>query len=213
MHELDGYTIHGSSRDIENEPMFFGFDLATANEFAGPLTRQFLDYIPVGWGDDVILDSRSHMLKPGWYPAIPGWHLDNVPRGEDGQPQLCECEAVHICCIVESATDPTGSLTEFVEHHCTPYLPDTLRDEDKARGYQSLWHLHNNLIEQADPPTMTVRSGRPVQFGCADYHRAMPAKYSGWRWFIRASHRSGRKVENKLRQQTQVYLTAPKAGW
>lgn len=30
-------------------------------------------------------DVKVHMLMPGQYPCIPGWHVDMVPRGADGK--------------------------------------------------------------------------------------------------------------------------------
>jgi len=33
--------------------------------------------------NDYIIDVKVHMLMPGQYPCIPGWHLDMVPRDKD----------------------------------------------------------------------------------------------------------------------------------
>ncbi len=37
---------------------------------------------------DYSWDIKVHMLMPGHYPCIPGWHVDNVPRGTDGRQQF-----------------------------------------------------------------------------------------------------------------------------
>jgi hypothetical protein len=74
---------------IKNEPMFFSADSDFVKEHGGPITRRFLASMPSDWiaARDLIWDSRSHMLMPGWYPCIPGWHLDDIPRTRpDGQP-------------------------------------------------------------------------------------------------------------------------------
>ncbi len=71
---------------VKNEPMLFNCDFRTAYEIGGPITRAFLDAIECdGYGG--IIDTRVHMLMPVWFPCIPGWHHDDVPRSRpDGQP-------------------------------------------------------------------------------------------------------------------------------
>ena len=34
---------------------------------------------------DFVWDVKVHMLMPGQYPCIPGWHYDFVPRDEEGK--------------------------------------------------------------------------------------------------------------------------------
>ena len=69
--------------EIKNEPMFFNSDFNYAYEKGGPITRSFLDNLPDDWKNQPLaFDSRVHMLMPGWFPAIPGWHHDDVPRPE-----------------------------------------------------------------------------------------------------------------------------------
>lgn len=75
-----GFANFISNDEIKNEPMFFNSDLEFAYENGGPITRSFIENLPLDWKSDVIFDSRVHMLMPGWYPAIPGYHHDDVPR-------------------------------------------------------------------------------------------------------------------------------------
>ena len=76
---------------IKREPMLFSCDLEHAKLLGGPLTREVLEKLeevlpaPRG-GRNWVVDTRVHMLKPYFYPAIPGWHGDAVGRGENGQP-------------------------------------------------------------------------------------------------------------------------------
>lgn len=70
-----------SDKNIKNEPMFFNSDFQFAYENGGEITKAFLNALPDNWKvRDLVFDSRVHMLMPGWYPAIPGWHHDDVPR-------------------------------------------------------------------------------------------------------------------------------------
>src|SRR5580700_1237659 len=86
-------------RVVKNEPMLFNCDFDAAWRLGGPITRYFIDAVlraggfgspaeaPRYFDAPIIVDTRVHMLMPGWYPCIPGWHHDDVPRTRaDGQP-------------------------------------------------------------------------------------------------------------------------------
>jgi hypothetical protein len=201
--------------DIKQETMLFSCDYETAMEFGGQLTWKFLAHIPEEQRKNVIIDSRFHMLKRGWYPAIPGWHLDDIPRGNDGQPDLSRGhETNHLFMIVDSGT---GSLTEFLHPHDYLDLKEVLTN-DYPKG-KTIWGHHNDVINshlkwlKDSKSPVPVKSGIPYWFGHEDYHRAIPATGDGWRWFIRASLNSQRPITNELRTQVQVYLPQPEAGW
>jgi hypothetical protein len=81
IHELGHFANDCSNDDIKNEPMFFNCDLDFAWDNGGNITRSFISNLPYDWQDEgIVFDSRVHMLMPGWYPAIPGFHHDDVPR-------------------------------------------------------------------------------------------------------------------------------------
>lgn len=85
---------------VKNEPMLFSATPKFAWENGGPITRDFLAlFFGISLADEAswvlrdskvgnyCFDSRVHMLMPGWFPCIPGWHHDDVPRScSDGQP-------------------------------------------------------------------------------------------------------------------------------
>lgn len=223
MKYLDTDIIIANAAEIEKEPMLFGCDAATASELGGPLTWKMLDAIPKEEHSMLVIDCRTHMLKPGWLPAIGGWHLDNSPRVDDGQPLPEETIAYHYGVTLDAKDQPTGSMTEFIRRSALPKLPPMLTDGWRARGFKTLWGLHDHLIrahvaasdnhEFSYEAVSRVNSGHPYAFGAEDYHRAIPATKSGWRWFFRASVGSGRPVENKIRRQTQVYLDPALGGW
>jgi len=81
--------------DVKNEPMFFNSDLDFASKNGGPITRAFIKHFISEQGDrrPYVFDSRVHMLMPGWYPCIPGFHHDDVPRSTStGQPNYVDPE-------------------------------------------------------------------------------------------------------------------------
>ncbi|MBL4864745.1 MAG: hypothetical protein JKY67_00025 [Pseudomonadales bacterium] len=193
-------VVTASEDEIRDEPMIFwgSFDWAYKN--GGPLTRQAIVHMCKIWPDcDGVIDTRSHMLMPGMYPCIPGWHLDGRPRyPETGQPIFSEDKAgsAMLCVIGPSA------LTEFVV-------------EDIEISKWSATHTYKSCSEQIAemrPSTQTVKSGHLYQFDGHTWHRGMPSEHRCWRWFFRASINDGRSPVNELRTQVQVYTTID-GGW
>jgi hypothetical protein len=198
----DGWTDH----DIETEPQLFCASPAFAQEHGGPMVREMLDAIKIHAGKDIegaTIDCRTHMLMPGWYPCIPGWHLDMMPRPEGGgQPDIFnETGQYHYLCVVGST-----ALTQFLAEPIT--VPDTGTEADKGVYEQVGAHIDRQHLN-----TWSPQSGDIVRFGDTDWHRGRPAATSGWRWFARITLRGRRKPANKIRTQTQVYLPSVDAGW
>lgn len=199
---------------VKNEPMLFSADADFAWKHAGPITDWFLACImPVcakaGVAQrDVIIDTRVHMLMPGWFPCIPGWHLDDVPRTRpDGQPDHKNpaYRAQHFMALIGDA-----SLTEFAI--------GTIRLNDvpvgSGRVIYGEWNdAIDKMLAAGDITTHSAKPGHIISFGDQDFHRGTPAAKSGWRWFGRASINTHRKATNEIRNQVQVYMPVPNAGW
>lgn len=211
LHFSSGFKIigeirHAEANVIKNEPMLFSADLEFALRNGGPLTRNFLRtrLIPEG----SIIDSRVHMLMPGWYPCIPGWHLDDIPRTRaDGQPDHTHpaYKSSNIMAIVGDA-----SITEFVEGELD--LGDVGLHEGAVYGQ---WNARINSMLKQPNCKIAIRQVPEcavVQFGYGAFHRGVPATKSGWRFLIRANYNTAREVKNEIRRQTQVYLPVPEAG-
>ncbi|MBD9511892.1 hypothetical protein IB265_34655 [Ensifer sp. ENS10] len=218
LHRIPTKAIPPREDQIKNEPMLFSADPRFAYANGGFLTRTVLDKLTqrgkFAPDDHVVIDTRVHMLKPGWIPAIGGWHCDAVPRGADGQPEL-DHPAIpgirHYLCVVDSGT---GSMTEFLTANIADYLPR------KARPEKNLWGEHSELIndwlgeDNDGDDTTTLQSGEIYEFSARDYHRAIPATGHGWRFFFRASVETLTKGPlNEIRQQVQVYLPNEDWGW
>src|SRR4051812_36058043 len=84
---LEPINFGADDRIIEATPNLRRASLSDAALFGGPLLRDILQTAPlVGDREHVIVDTKVSMLMAGWMPAIPGWHTDGVPRGENGDP-------------------------------------------------------------------------------------------------------------------------------
>lgn len=192
--------------DVKIEPMLFGCDWEAAWDLGGHLTHSFLDRIKDWKTPDTIIDSRVHMLMPGWFPCIPGWHHDDVPRERsDGQPNYINpsYRAEHCMAIVGDA-----SITEFAIGTAI------FQDVPLGEVYYKTWHpVVEKWIELRTLSRVKVPVSRIIYFDNKAWHQGVRATKNGWRWFIRATRNSGRKHANELRRQVQVYLEFPMEGW
>lgn len=193
---------------IKNEPMLFNCDYESAFIMGGEPTREFLKALPLDWQDNkTIIDSRVHMLMPGWYPCIPGFHHDDVPRERsDGQPEYNNpsYRSKHAMILYNGGICPTEfalgtaefdevSLNEIIYKHWHKEVVDKLETGELLRH-----RAHNNTI---------------IYFDDRTWHQGVKAISNGWRLFIRASRNTNRVATNELRRQVQVYLEKPMEGW
>lgn len=200
-----------SETEVKNEPMLFSCDLPSAWELGGPITRNFLTNLPdyAKEAADFIVDTRVHMLMPGWFPCIPGWHHDDVPRtAPNGQPNYDDIEAP-ISCHIMALVNGDVAPTEFAVGHID--LPQVTEGNVYAA-----WH--EIIEEKLSRPWETIRrvsapSNQLIYFTANDLHRGTAAVRNGWRWFGRASWNTTRKPVNEVRRQVQMYIPLEKLGW
>lgn len=207
-----------TQEQVAAEPMFFSATARFAHDNGGPVTKAFLEALnPDIDAIQGVLDSRVHMLMPGFMPCIGGWHLDDVPRTRtDGQPDLRNPDvAQHVLGLVNGDIAPT----EFYVGHWN--LPEV------QPGDGNVWEHYDRLLSDgqlglgpdADPGIIVkVPSNRLVHFDSRAFHRGTPATTHGWRWFGRqsfspAAHAAGRQPRNQIRTQVQVYVESFRTGW
>jgi hypothetical protein len=200
---------------VKNEPMFFNCDLETAFKNGGDITKAFIDSLPLDWKIcNPVLDSRVHMLMKNWYPCIPGWHHDDVPRSTStGQPNYTDPEyfSEHLTGLVNAEICPTKFLLGDV----------TVSDPDIDKRIYNTWndeieeYLYDDYDCSRDLWTYYIKSGVYLQFDANTFHTGVKAKAPGWRWFVRLSRNTDRQkhMTNEIRRQVQVYLEEPMAGW
>ena len=196
--------------EISNEPMFYRADLEFAYANGGIITRNFIDNLPFFWKDTpVTIDSRVHMLMPDWYPCIPGWHHDDVPRSRyDGQPNYDDTEynPLHLIGLVNADVAPTEFAVGKITLPEVPIGGIVYRD----------WHpMVDEAVKSGKLESYKAKSGEMLEFDSNSFHQGTAAVKSGWRWFIRVSKYTSRAYEckNEIRNQTQVYMKDPMQGW
>lgn len=198
--------------------MFFNCDVPFAWRNAGPITKSFLDALPEEWWDEpAVFDSRVHMLMPGWYPAIPGYHHDDVPRpaipvGQHfvtaGQPDYDNprYRSEHIMGLVNANIAPTN----FALGTCT--MP---RVADGDLIYRR-WHEEvERLLAVGAMESVAAPDRKLIAIDCDAFHQGTKAVGNGWRWFGRVSRNTDRTatITKEIRRQVQVYLEFPMEGW
>ena len=194
-----------TQEQVKNEPMLFNCDVDFARKIGGPVTNAFIDALPQQYQYGVI-DTRVHMLIPGWYPCIPGWHHDDVPRSTPtGQPNYNNPEyfSRHCCALINAAVAPTEFLLGSVQ---VPTPPD-------GQVIYRVWddYLEGTGIEEGR--RFSAPDRQLIFFDANTFHRGVAAVSSGWRWFGRISINTNRKPTNEIRRQVQVYMGAVNAGW
>ncbi len=194
-----------TQEQVKNEPMLFNCDVKFAYKNGGPITKEFIKNIPQDWQrDDLVIDSRVHMLMPGWYPCIGGWHQDDVPRTTPtGQPNHLDTQNVaeHLMGLVNGDICPTEFINDVV-NVSNPDINTTIFEVwDKEISAKDFY-----IIKKA-------RSGVYIEFNSSTFHRGTEAVGNGWRWFIRVSRKTTRtqRITNEIRKQVQIYMA--KISW
>ncbi len=188
-------------KDIRTAKQYYGYQ---ASKIDCPFAKEAISQMFIGEYlrslddlDNVIVDTRVHMLKKGWYPCIPGWHLDEVKRdSNDNLDWDNDQEKHHFLYIIDEGT---GSMTEFVK-------------EDYYNRIKDFTEL-NKIIELESPEKFITQNKTLYYFTNRSAHRGLPATGNGWRYFFRATTNSQREFTNEIRTQTQVYLPAINVGW
>lgn len=216
LEEKDAMPKRYSVEQLASEPMFFAASPEYARVHGGVITRNALDALfhieafqkqfaehVINGEYELVVDTRVNMLMEGMFPSIPGWHCDEVPRGENGQPDfsLCDPNVRHWMVVVDNGGDV--SMTEFVQGRV---------QFEKADSLNVYKDLHGDVQEMV-PDVIKARSGCFIEFDQFSVHRATQAVGNGWRFFFRASITKSRPVLNKDRVQVQSYILAEDTGW
>jgi hypothetical protein len=203
---LSNYT----QNQIKIEPMLFSCDVNHARMYGGPITHNFLDLLEKCdylSDTDIIIDSRVHMLFPAFFPAIPGWHHDDIPRTRsDGQPNYDDHFKMprHVMCLLNGDIAPTEFAIGEADFPVVPL---------GQKVYKEWSPLVDQFITEGKMKLRKAESNILIGFNGFTWHRGVAAVKAGWRFFIRASTNTDRTPKNEIRQQVQVYLPCLEEGW
>lgn len=213
--EFSVYAPEPTPDQIERTPNFQGASLTDAFRFGNRALGDILAEMPIR-GDKryTFVDTKVSYLMEGWSPAIPGWHTDGVPRGEDNNPRS---KAVpNLKAQIEGwITPPRFHLFVSGDHCPTRFLLgehefDVETSMDPARDlYKGLDRQVRNVINLG-ASTYDVCNGRIATWDWWNVHTATQSTGSGWRLLVRVTetdHVPPRTDPDKfIRKQTQVYV-------
>lgn len=219
---LYGAGIETPSQDaIENTLNLRQVSLEDAVRYGGTVTRSALDAIHLSLRGEhkyTIVDTKVNFLLPGFIPAIPGWHTDGVPRGDElnpagrGVPRInAQNEGL--------ARESLYHLLEVGGHSKTEFLTGKVQLdlEDGHDLYQRMSEKVDAFLGYVDhPPIESCPEGQVVTWDWWQIHRAVPATGPGWRFLIRVTETDYIEPRTNpsdfIRTQTQVYVPE-RFGW
>lgn len=200
-----------SDDQIKNETMFFNCDLHFAWKNGGDITRSFIKSLPRDWvNDDVVIDTRVHMLMPNWYPCIAGFHHDDIHRPNNGQPDYdnMKYKSEHILGIVNAGICPT--------HFALGKSKFNKVDPASGLNIYQVWHDDVvKKLEEGELELVQAEDRTLYEFDWQTWHTGTGAVGTGWRWFGRVSRKTDRvdNITNEIRRQVQVYQDNLTEGW
>lgn len=201
-------------RLISSEPMVFDASPSFALKHGGPITAMVMDevlrrisYYSLAFDRYWRIDTRVHMLMPGQYPAIGGWHCDSVPRGNyQGQPMIEEMDEDPHFTLTFSTGDGSGTGLAGISQ--TQFITNRLElDIDE----KAVWRSASEAIKTEKVILQSAPDGALIHFTSSTLHRATPARMRGWRYFFRCSAHYEKPV-GQIRKQVQVYSDI-EGGW
>jgi hypothetical protein len=212
-----GKTIEQPSTElIKNTPQLWNASLEDALKYGGELTKSAIGAMDLKFDRKyIVVDTKIHMLMPNFFPAIPSWHTDGVPRGNELKPDSKGVPNIY----AQEEMSPSrfhllvtgnGCLTEFVSQ---PVILD-VPDEPTAELYKI---INKKIEEQKDDLNIvTTPSCTVVEWDWWNIHRGIKATKHEWRYLIRVTETDHMLAQIDLRQilRTQIQVYVPENfGW
>ena len=200
---------------IEGTPNLRRASLHNALLFGGPLVRKCLEQAPiVGDHRHILVDTKVSMLMPGWLPAIPGWHTDGVPRGQDGDPAGTGKPSLPRQNTLSLEGYYPRYHTIHVGNDCPTRFVDKLHymhiENDES---EDLYAEMTRKIDALDLPILIAEPAQWMSWDWWNIHQATEATERGWRLLIRITESSTPPAEKDfIRPQNQVYVPR-EFGW
>lgn len=205
---------------VEASPSLRRASVENALLFGGPLVRDALQSCPLhGDRPHVLVDTKVTFLMDGWFPSIPGWHTDGIPRGDEkspassGVPDLNHQDrlsGVGASPLFHTVVLGGHSLPRFLAN---PMCLDLVHGQDRE-----LYAEMSRLVEQSgvlseDDALVSYQEGQWLTWDWWNIHSATPSSGRGWRLLVRVTESSVPPCDQGfVRAQNQVYVPV-EIGW
>lgn len=201
--------------EIRNTPGLFQASLDDALKYGGELTRAALSAFDLhGDREYVVVDTKIHMLKPGFMPAIPGWHTDAVPRATHSASPVGPLPP-DLARQIDLQSPRMHLLTTGTGCH-TLFAVDPIELDLEANGTTDLYAEVTRKMEAEYGGAFQEYPCRAVEWDWWQLHTAQCARASEWRFLIRVTETDycapNSDLRDVLRTQQQVYVPT-EFGW
>lgn len=182
-----------------------------AIKYGGDITRQAIRCMNIQHDrKNIIVDTKIHMLMPGWSPSILGWHCDGAPRDKSNNPNGLEppdtfalenlrANRYHIM------VTGTGCLTQYINRPIYVDIPVSPSQE----VYAIMSKYIQKYIQQYPEIVSTFDSCGIYQFDWWSIHTGVLATKKEWRYLIRVCESDYYEPRKDLREiirlQSQIY--------
>lgn len=214
-----GLDNNFTQTDIKNEFGLWNAPLEVAMNLGGAITKEALRNMDLRFDKKhITVDVKTHLLQPGMYPAIPGWHTDGVPRGGSmsparGNPDIkmqLNQKSPRYHLMVLGADCPTM----FLKNRGIELFTDFNNPKDLYKG---VTQQVKNFLETSEAETFEITPGVIYEWDWWELHTAQAARSSGWRYLIRVTESDYLEPQTDLneifRRQQQVFVPSTEFGW
>lgn len=217
--KVTGSVSNFTQNDIKDAPGLWNAPLDIAMQFGGRITQAALSNMQLGYDHKhIVVDVKTHLLQPGMFPAIPGWHTDGVPRGgtmspAKGAPDILmqnnqRSPRYHL--MIMGADCPTVFMEERNVELVVPDMPS-------PDLYKIISEQCRALHEKNEITTVEIVPGLIYTWDWWELHTAQATRSSGWRYLIRVTESDylepQRDLNEIFRKQQQVFVASEQFGW
>ena len=219
-HLIKGKSIERPS-DLETKNTFSLWNASydDAIRYGGEITRAALRAMNLHHDrKNIIIDTKVHMLMPGWSPAILGWHTDGAPRDKTGNPNGSgvpntfaqenddRFNRYHIL------ASGSGCLTQFINKPIEVPIPA----EPSYEVYSIMSRHVQEVVKVAPSIVSSIESCTNYEFDWWNIHTGVLSTKKEWRYLIRVCesdyYEPRQDLREVIRMQSQVYCPAD-FGW
>lgn len=204
--------------ELKNTFSLWNASYDDAIRYGGAITRDALQAMNLRHDrKNIIVDTKIHMLMPGWSPAIPGWHVDGAPRnaqyhpnGSDAPDTLIQerlrYNRYHIL------VTGSGCLTKYINRPL--YVP--IPSAPSYEVYSIMSKFVQDHATRHPEDVSTFDSCRVYEFDWWDIHTGVIASKKEWRYLIRVCesdyYEPRKDLREVIRMQSQIYSPTD-FGW
>lgn len=205
--------------EVKNTFSLWNASYDDAVRYGGDITREALRTMNIRHDrKHIVIDTKIHMLMPGWSPAILGWHTDGAPRDINGNPNgVFEPDT-----FAQDKTDRfnryhilvtgTGCLTQYINKEMLVPIPD----KPSSDVYSIMSKFVQGEVKENPNLVSSLESCTAYEFDWWNIHTGVLASKKEWRYLIRVCesdfYAPRKDLREVIRMQSQIYSPAD-FGW